>query len=136
MTAKGDPERIKEIRRLRSGKDRKTLREVAEIMNLTPERVRQLEGGVYADERKKERDRRYLRIYKFQEKYQEKNKRYASQQEMVDSGIVPSRRTLMTDYQGMKLKGMIKINGGARGIRLLPLETEKEPEAVQVLEAV
>lgn len=136
MTEKGDPERIKEIRRLRSGPDRKTLREVADIMHITPERVRQLEGGVYAEERAKERKRRYLRIYNFQKKYHDRYQRYASQAEVVKSGVVISRTMLINDYKAMKLAGMIKIDEGvARGIRLLPLETEKESETVQVLEA-
>lgn len=130
-TLKQREERRKEILRLRKpGPEKKTLREVAQIMKISPERVRQLEGGAHVLGAEKEAGKQHLKIYKFQQKFMAKHQRYAIMMEVVEAGLARDRFHLKRMYLKMQEKGMIEINPAPRGIRLLPLETAMEPETV------
>lgn len=128
-------ERKKKIRKMRSGKNRKSLREVAEILDISYERVRQIDNQIDPKAKVKTRMALYLKIYHYQEKYFSKHQRYASMEEMVRAGFGGYRDRIRFLYRKMEAEGMLELRSGVhRGLRLLPLKGEELETVVKPVE--
>jgi predicted DNA-binding protein YlxM (UPF0122 family) len=125
------------IQMRKPGPEQMSLQEVADQFGISRQRVHSIENHAHSESREKKRRSIHMRIYRFQKKFHEKHQRYATKQEVVDAGIASSPYMVGYYYQRMQAEGMIEIMPRiSRGIKLLPLETAKEPDqALETMEA-